>query len=342
MKGLKVLSLFDGISCGMMALRKADYNIEKYVAYEIDEYAKKISNHNFKEIKQMGDVFEADFTQYKDFDLLIGGSPCTHWSIAQKDNRETEASGIGWELFQQYARAVNEVKPKAFLYENNKSMSKKIKKSITNEFGFEPVCINSALLSAQNRERFYWVGIRNNDGTYRSANIVQPNEIAVDFNSIFDTNEYQVGIPIRIPDYGKHNKFRPAEALYPNHTGTAFGSLRQRLFSEKSYKQQEDIVAERITKDKYDEILNDKSFNVYEIRNGNFIYQNEEFPISMGNGYYIFRRLSVNEYKKIQTIPDYVDFSIVSNGRAYKGIGNGWNVDTVVYILEFCKQELEK
>jgi DNA (cytosine-5)-methyltransferase 3A len=122
------------MACGMIAMRNAGIEVESYDAYEIDEYAIKVSTHNFPEIKQHGDVFKGDFTQFEGVDWVIGGSPCTHWSIAQKNNRETTASGIGWELFQQYVRAIKEAKPKYFLYENNKSMSKEIKASITREF----------------------------------------------------------------------------------------------------------------------------------------------------------------------------------------------------------------
>ena len=93
--------------------------------------------------------------------LLIGGSPCTHWSIAQTKNRETAASGIGWELFLNYRIARDKYQPDYFLYENNKSMSSAIRAQITAELGVEPVLINSALVSAQNRQRLYWAGKRN-------------------------------------------------------------------------------------------------------------------------------------------------------------------------------------
>lgn len=92
--------------------------------------------------------------------ILIGGSPCTHWSIAQTKSRETEASGIGWELFLNYRIARDKYQPDYFLYENNKSMSPAIRAQITAELGVEPVLINSALVSAQNRQRLYWVGKR--------------------------------------------------------------------------------------------------------------------------------------------------------------------------------------
>lgn len=106
--------------------------------------------------------------------ILIGGSPCTHWSIAQTKNRETEASGIGWELFLNYRIARDKYQPDFFLYENNKSMSPAIRAQITAELGVEPALINSALVSAQNRQRLYWAGKRNQDGTYSYVAVEQP------------------------------------------------------------------------------------------------------------------------------------------------------------------------
>ena len=119
--------------------------------------------------------------------LLIGGSPCTHWSIAQTKNRETEASGIGWELFLNYRIARDKYKPDYFLYENNKSMSPAIRTQITAELGVEPVLINSALVSAQNRQRLYWVGKREPDGTYSQVDIEQPEDRGILLRDILET-----------------------------------------------------------------------------------------------------------------------------------------------------------
>jgi DNA (cytosine-5)-methyltransferase 3A len=158
---MRVLSLFDGISCGMVALERANILVERYVAYEVEESAIKISKHNYPQIEHKGDVFKAEYTE-GEFDLLIGGSPCTYWSVARTNaGRETTSSGLGWELFSQYVRALNEVKPKYFLYENNYSMSKEIKAEITKALGVEPILINSSLVSAQNRKRLYWTNIPN-------------------------------------------------------------------------------------------------------------------------------------------------------------------------------------
>ena len=112
---MKVLSLFDGISCGMVALERAKIPVERYVAYEIDEDAIKVSEYNYPRIEHKGDVFKAQYTE-GEFDLLIGGSPCTYWIIARRSSeynkdgvgRETVASGLGWDLFSQYVRALKE------------------------------------------------------------------------------------------------------------------------------------------------------------------------------------------------------------------------------------------
>lgn len=119
--------------------------------------------------------------------VLIGGSPCTHWSIAQTKNRETEPSGIGWELFENFLIALAKFKPDYFLYENNKSMSPAIRAEITKRFGFEPVCINSAKVSAQNRQRLYWCGKRNPDGTYSRVDVEQPEDRGILLRDILET-----------------------------------------------------------------------------------------------------------------------------------------------------------
>lgn len=186
---MNVLSVFDGMACGMLAMQRAGIEVERYVAYEIDKYAVQTSSHNFPMIEHRGDVFKADFTEFDGFDFLVGGSPCTYWSIAQKNNRETKASGMGWELFQQYVRALHEAKPRFFVYENNKSMSKAIRASIDEAFGFEAICINSALVSAQNRQRLYWVGKRNEDGTYSKVDIEQPEDRGILLKDILESGE---------------------------------------------------------------------------------------------------------------------------------------------------------
>ena len=110
-----------------------------------------------------------------------------HWSIAQTKNRETTAEGIGWELFLNYRIARDKYQPDYFLYENNKSMSPAIRAQITAELSVEPVCINSALVSAQNRQRLYWVGKREPDGTYSQVPVEQPEDRGILLRDILET-----------------------------------------------------------------------------------------------------------------------------------------------------------
>ena len=155
---MKVLSLFDGISCGMLALQRAGIPVECYDAFEIDKYAVTVSKRNFPVIVHHGNVYDGDFTQFKGYDLLLGGSPCTYWSIAKKD-REVDCNGEGFRLFKEYVRALEESGCKYFLYENNYSVHQRIKDEISKTLGVELIMINSSLVSAQNRKRCYWTNI---------------------------------------------------------------------------------------------------------------------------------------------------------------------------------------
>ena len=183
----------------MVELERAGIPVERYVAYEIEEDAIKISNKNYSQIEHCGDVFKADYTKYEGFDLLIGGSPCTHWSIVRSrwNDRETTASGIGWELFSQYVRALKEAKPKYFLYENNYSMSKDIKEQITKELGVEPIYINSNLVSAQDRKRLYWTNI---------PNVTLPNDKGIMFRDILEDVPFRELKPFMFGYWGEQRR----------------------------------------------------------------------------------------------------------------------------------------
>ena len=176
--------------------------------------------------------------------LLIGGSPCTHWSIAQTKNRETEASGIGWELFLNYRIARDKYKPDYFLYENNKSMSPAIRTQITAELGVEPALINSALVSAQNRQRLYWVGKRNPDGTYSQVPVEQPEDRGLLLRDILETGiawqeksycitatEYKGSNPQQT--LSKHRRTMVAE---PVRIGTIENDAKTQAFDSQQYR----------------------------------------------------------------------------------------------------------
>lgn len=154
---MKVLSLFDGISCGMVALERAGIPVDRYVAYEIEPNAIRISEKNYPMIEHCGDVTTADFTQYQGFDLVIAGSPCQSLSIVQSQTRQ-HLDGKS-KLFFEFVRALKEVKPKYFLFENVASMNEESKQVISELLGCEPIFIDSRLFSAQQRPRYYWTNI---------------------------------------------------------------------------------------------------------------------------------------------------------------------------------------
>lgn len=482
---MKVLSLFDGMSCGMLAMKSAGIDMtskeSRYVAYEIDKNAIEVSRHNFPMIEHKGDVFKADFTEYKGFDFVIGGSPCTFWSIAQQPGkRETEAHGMGWDLFQQYVRAIKEAEPKYFIYENNKSMSNAIRESISGAFGFEPICIDSALVSAQSRQRLYWVGIRNEDGTYRKANIEQPTDRGILLKDVVDgmtdrekdhavigsagrtTREYFMKnqgnvvleradpkafsmtgdfgnrrasvndkayclaanpssdmsarviepIPLNITKDGKSQYIRAtcykdgirnmvgndvdkktcvaepvavASRTRDNDDGTrtkrfeARGNKANCLTATRTDSMVAEPIAGRMVgrrinedghRDDYNKdvecvqrfevnknpdktnclttvqkdsmvaepirvgALPTKGETIYEVKDGKITIKGRQYPIKLADGFYIIRKLTVTECKRLQTVPDDYDMSVISNTQAYRCLGNGWTVEVIAHLIK--------
>ncbi len=158
---MKILSLFDGISCARVALERANIDVEAYYASEVDLYAIAISQKNYPDIIQMGDVTELEKTASlwgDKIDLLIGGSPCQDLSSAKGKNRQG-LKGARSSLFYEYVRILKEVKPKYFILENVASMSQEAQEEITKTIGVQPIMIDAALLSAQTRKRLFWTNI---------------------------------------------------------------------------------------------------------------------------------------------------------------------------------------
>lgn len=154
---MNVLSLFDGISCGRIALERAGIHVDRYAAYEIDENAIQMSQNNYPDIERYGSVVGADFSQFRGFDILMGGFPCQDLSInkANRQGLHGSRSGLFWEL----VGALDEVSPKYFLVENNYKMPKQDEDMITKTLGVSPIMIDSSLVSGQKRKRLYWTNI---------------------------------------------------------------------------------------------------------------------------------------------------------------------------------------
>lgn len=175
---MNVLSLFDGMSCGQQALERAGIKVDNYFASEIDKYAMTVTMANYPNTQQLGSVINVDGYSLPKIDILIGGSPCQSFSFAgkrkgmsTKDEQEIltlerylelKAEGFEFEgqsyLFWEYMRLLNETKPKYFLLENV-MMGEKWEKILSKAIGVKPIMINSALVSAQNRQRLYWTNI---------------------------------------------------------------------------------------------------------------------------------------------------------------------------------------
>lgn len=281
--------------------------------------------------------------------LLIGGSPCTHWSIAQTRNRETTAEGIGWELFRNYVIARDKYQPDYFLYENNKSMSAAIREQITAELGVDPVLINSALVSAQNRQRLYWAGKREPDGRYSQVTIEQPEDRGILVRDILETGEAvrEKGYTLKA-NYGKTG---PASAFDSGHYPATKKLVRVGTIESGEKSAAADSQANRVysTGGKsvtlsgggggaggktglYAVLARGKERPVYEVRDGLVTINGKKYPVELKDGCYIVRKLTVSECKRLQTVPEGYEFP-VSNTQAYKMLGNGWTVEVIAHIM---------
>lgn len=282
--------------------------------------------------------------------LLIGGSPCTYWSIAQKNNRETTAEGIGWELFKNYLIAKEKFKPDFFLYENNKSAASAIKEQIKKELkiwdgtllmedtGARYIEINSALVSAQNRQRFYVhncgeVGQPEDRGillkdilesgtgwTDKSYAITTRDSGAIPEDTLKRKRHTMVAEPIRIPPYGNDDKSRPIRASYA-YKGAGVGSLQSECFPENPNKQVSDYIAEPVRVGALPrpngELSTSQSMRIYSV-DGNSVTQSAGSG-GMGGRTGLYA-IPVNETSdgKSQTIKAQYNNSSIQNICCYK------------------------
>lgn len=320
---MKVLSLFNGVSCWRPAFERAGIEVEKGVNFETDKYANQVAQRNYPNDEYNGDVFQGDSTKYKGFDMLVGGSPCTSWSIA-KQGRETTSSGIGWDLFMQYKRALVESECRYFLYENNYSIHKDIKTAITAELGVEPIMINSALVSAQQRKRLYWTNI---------PGITQPEDRGILLKDILES-----GISEREKSYClKHQSGNSRDYFKKHHTQIAFEPVRVGTIENNAKNNKHDSQQYRVYS------VYGKSINLCG-NGGGTGAKTGLYKIDLPDGDYIIRKLTVKECCRLQTLPDnyFADENgkkIVSDTQAYKCLGNGWTVDIIAHILGFLPRK---
>jgi len=195
---MKILSLFDGISIAQQAFKELGFEVE-YYASEIDKQAIQITQKNFPNTKQLGDIKKIDtsngYLHYgkgklakTDIEFLIGGSPCQDLSIAK--NKREGLNGKRSVLFWDYVRILKDLKPKYFVLENVASMPKEAKNTITEAlWGIEPIMINASLFSAQQRKRLFWIGELSDDNNYKEVDILQPKDMKIYLQDILESGE---------------------------------------------------------------------------------------------------------------------------------------------------------
>jgi site-specific DNA-cytosine methylase len=306
---MNVLSLFDGMSCGQLALERAGIPIDNYFAAEIDKYAIKVTQANFPETVQLGDVTAIDPDSLPDIDILIGGSPCQGFSFAGKQlNFDDPRSKLFWE----YVRLLKALKPKYFLLENVK-MKKESMDVITDALGVEPVFINSNLVSAQNRQRYYWTNIPvdklPDDKGIVLADILEDGHVDRDKSHCIDANYFKGG---NLKSYFEKHR-------------------RQLVFSKDGMCH----VGDAGISDKYAYVNrvyhpSGKGPSLVASDGGHL-----QPKVSKGTTEY--RKLTPLECERLQTVPEgYTDH--VSNTQRYKMLGNGWTVDVVSHIMKGLTQ----
>ena len=310
---MNILSLFDGISCGRVAFDRVNIDVDNYYASEICEHSIRISKKNYPDIIHIGDVRHVNGNDYKNIDILIGGSPCQCFSFAgtmngmstkqktdvitleqylelKKNNFEFEGYSY---LFWEYVRILKEVKPKYFLLENVK-MSKKWEKIITNALGVEPILINSDLVSAQSRERLYWTNI---------PNIQQPVDKHIYLDDIIQNDIEHKYLPKTRLDYSNYDKSKVDKKVFKN-TPTQLGNSKNFGNAVRS---------------------NGKAFTLRKI-NPNGIIDKD----------YNIREFTPIEVERLQTLPDnYTLIDGIKNKERYGVCGDGWTVDVIAHIFSF-------
>jgi DNA (cytosine-5)-methyltransferase 3A len=313
---MNVLSLFDGMSCGQIALNRVGIKYDNYFASEIDKHAIKVTQHNYPNTIQLGDVTQIKGSDLPKIDLLIGGSPCQGFSFAGKQlNFEDPRS----KLFFEFVRLKNETNPKYFFLENVK-MKKEYQNIISNSMGVEPIEIDSNLLSAQNRRRLYWTNIPMIN-SFISKDIYLEDVIIDDF--IEDgLNLLLNKPPILTAKNGKKvyidYDIKPPYTFYEARTEEG-KEIRRRIRQETG----RDTTPRTKDYKKYIPLNKGKANCILTI----------ESPLDyIVDKNWIYRKLQVIEMERLQNVPDGYT-SIVLPQQARKLLGNGWTVDIVAHFF---------
>ena len=304
---MNVLSLFDGCSCGRVALERAGIKVNNYWASEIDKYAIKISQKNWPDIQHIGDVCDVDATGMN-VDLLMGGSPCQGFSFAGKQLNFDDPRS---KLFFEYVRIKKECNPKWFLLENVK-MKKESQDVISEALGVEPIEINSALVSAQNRKRLYWTNIP----------VSQPEDKGIMLRDILECGRSEY-IKTRKRGQYKRNQNKASTLTAGGNSGGNHSDM--------------DLIGVPV---KVGDAIDIKGYDT--LKRIYSIYGKSPCLTAQTGGHrypkiavdeHMWRRLTEVEQERLQTLPDNYTEGVSSTQR-YKMIGNGWTVDVIAHILK--------
>ena len=342
---MKVLSLFDGMSCGRIALDQLGIPVETYYASEVDKYAIQVSQANYPDIIQVGDICDLDPKDYMDVDLMLAGSPCQGFSFAGKQLAFDDPRSA---LFFEFIRLLKAIKPKYFLLENVR-MKKEFLQVISEQvsacypeitFGIEPLFINSSLFSAQSRQRYYWTNIPNikqpedrgivlrdiletepENFTKMSDKFVKRNG---DRNCMINQNKEKAS-NLSAMEYVKNGRQGDYLACYDNGKPLVVGgAFRGRAYDKDGKRMDKDGKSVANQTKQMLELRKDNKSNAITTVGKDSVVANEDFT---------WRKLTPLECERLQTVPDnYTNH--VSNTQRYKMLGNGWTIEVIKHIFK--------
>ena len=330
---MNVLSLFDGISCGRVALERVGIPVGKYYASEIDKDAIAVSEHNYPDIVHIGDVREIKASDLPKIDLIIGGSPCQDLSRANYEGKGLE--GKKSSLFWEFVRLWKETKATYFLLENVGSMSEDDMLIISEALDVRPIRIDSALVSAQGRDRYYWTNIPGT-GTdlFGGSPIEQPEDKGIKLQDILEDG-FAISEKARCLLVSDSRPLRTPEKMLHRYFNTGFTTL---IFKDKELA----LQVREATKKGFVEINEgqgvDLSFPTSKTRRGRAMRDKVHTITRTKNEYFIFqngdlRYLTQTELERAQTLPEGYT-KILSRDKAAACIGNGWTVDVIAHLFK--------
>lgn len=361
---MNVLSLFDGMSCGQIALQRAGITVDNYFASEIDKYAIKITQKNFPNTIQLGDVNNWIEWNLPKIDLLIGGSPCQGFSNAGAGLNFADPRST---LFFKFVDCLRWYEPTYFLLENVK-MKKEWQEIITSYLGVKPTLINSALVSAQNRQRLYWTNVPDvtqpEDKHIYLKDVIEHGEVDREKSYCIDANYFKggsvkmykekarrqiVNLPTQI--HQSERRLMVQESEEPILLHNIYGGFKEskpRIFTGKSPTIRTSaggghipsVVTEAAIRNQVTPRGIEEQLNIRKDNKSNCVVPSYPAKLNGMIDQLTFRMLTPLECERLQTVPEgYTEG--VSNTQRYRMLGNGWTVDIVAHIFRFIPKEVK-